>query len=151
MNHLKKEGLAMVLNSTIEKMLTYLEDSIAKIEKMDLTIDMIIGDEDIQDLVDRRMQKATETCIDIATHLTAVLKLPRQETAGSIFELLGREKIISPKLAKKMIGAVGLRNIIVHVYKEMDYRLAYINLNDKLTDLRQFAKEIYEFLQKQKL
>ena len=139
----------MPLNSTLKALLDYLQDSINRIERMDLTIDMILGDEDIQDLIDRRMQKTVETCIDIATHLIAALKLPRRETAGDAFELLGREKIISPKLAKKMAGASGLRNVIVHGYRDMDYRLAYTDLDDKLNDLRQFAKEVWKFLEKQ--
>ena len=117
---------------------------------MDLTVDMILGDEDIQDLIDRRMQKTVETCINIATHLIAALKLSRQETAKDAFELLGREEIISPQLAKKMGGASGLRNVIVHNYRDMDYRLAYTDLSDKLEDLRQFAKQIHRFLKKQK-
>lgn len=140
----------MLLNSTLKALLDYLQDSINRIERMDLTVDMILGDEDIQDLIDRRMQKTVETCIDIATHLIAALKLPRQETARDAFELLGRKKIINPKLAKKMSGASGLRNVIVHGYREMDYRLAYINLEDKLNDLREFAKQVWEFLERQK-
>lgn len=140
----------MPLNSILKALLDYLQDSINRIERMDLTIDMILGDEDIQDLIDRRMQKTVETCIDIATHLIATLKLSRQETAGDAFELLGQEGIINKNLAKKMGGASGLRNVIVHGYREMDYRLAYTDLDDKLDDLRQFAKQIYEFLEKNK-
>jgi len=139
----------MPSNSTLKALLDYLQDSINRIERMDLTIDMILGDEDIQDLIDRRMQKTVETCIGIATHLIAALKLSRQETAGDAFELLGRENIINKSLARKMGGASGLRNVIVHGYREMDYRLAYTDLDDKLNDLREFAKQIYEFLEKQ--
>ncbi len=140
----------MPLNSMLEALLDYLQDSINRIERMDLTIDMILSDEDIQDLIDRRMQKTVETCIDIATHLIAALKLSRQETAKDAFELLGKEKIINPQLAKKMAEASGLRNVIVHNYRDMDYRLAYTDLSDKLEDLRQFAKQIHRFLKKQK-
>ena len=45
----------MPLNSTLKALLDYLQDSVSRIERMDLTIDMILGDEDIQDLTDRRM------------------------------------------------------------------------------------------------
>lgn len=140
----------MPLNSTLETLLSDLQDSLNKIERMDLTLETILGDEDVQDLIDRRMQKTIETCIDIATHLIAALHLSRQDKASSAFELLGKEKIISSSLAEKMVGASGLRNVIVHGYREIDYRLAYRDLEEKLADLRQFAKEIYQFLEKQK-
>ena len=113
-----------------------------KIERMDLTMDMIFGDEDIQDLIDRRMQVALEICIDIATHMVVGLDLPRKEKAADAFSLLSQSKVIDSELADKMIGEVGLRNILVHEYAQIDYHLAYHDLKEKLADLRSFAKEI---------
>ena len=60
-----------------------------------------------------------------------------------------KNEIISKKLAEKFIGVVGLRNILVHEYADIDYKLAYSNLDEKLNDLKQFAKEVLEFLEKQ--
>jgi len=42
----------------INKLLDSLKETLNKIEHMDLNMDMILGDEDIQDLIDRRMQMA---------------------------------------------------------------------------------------------
>lgn len=126
-----------------------LKTAIRKIENMDLTLEIILEDEDIQDLVDRRMQMAIESCIDIATHLTAGLELPRKEYASDIFLLLGKNDILSKDIARKMAGATGLRNILVHEYADVDYKLAYSDLKDKLKDLKTFAREVLGFLEKQ--
>ena len=135
----------------VNTLLDNLKEALNKIERMDLSVDMILGDEDIQDLIDRRMQMAIEICIDIASHLAAGMQLPRREKASDIFILLSENSIISLDIADKMAGAVGLRNIIVHEYADLDYVLAYSDLNTKLEDLRIFAKEVSKFLIKAKL
>lgn len=105
-------------------------------------MDMISGDEDIQDLLDRRMQVALEICIDIAAHMIAGLDLPRKEKATDAFSLLSQNDILDSELADKMIGVVGLRNILVHEYAQIDYHLAYHDLKEKIADLRSFARWI---------
>lgn len=139
----------MAIDKTLlNNLLDNLKATIRKIERMDIVLEDILEDEDIQDLINRRMQVAVENCIDIATHLAAGLDLPRKERASDVFLLLGENKIISKEIAGKLAGAVGFRNILVHEYAEIDYRLAYAGLDEKLSDLNQFAREVLEFLEK---
>jgi len=135
---------------TVKAHLASLNEYLNKIENQDLTLEVILGEEDVQELLDRRMQLCLENCIDIATHLAAGLNLPRRETAASVFLLLGKHKIISRDLAERMSGAAKFRNVLVHEYLDFDYRIAYEDLDEKLADLRQFAKEVVEFLEKEK-
>jgi uncharacterized protein YutE (UPF0331/DUF86 family) len=137
----------MVDKELVYKQLGDLKEFLQRIEDMDLTFDMILGDEDIQGLLDRRMQKAIESSIDIAAHIVASQNYKQAKSAEDLFLVLGRQTIISQDLAKKMAGAAGLRNIIVHKYSEIDYNLAYSNLEEKLKDLNQFAKQINTFLE----
>ncbi len=141
----------MVIDKTLLKnLLDNLKVTINKIERMDIALENVLEDEDIQDLLDRRMQVAVENCIDIATHLAAGLDLPRKERASDVFLLLAEKEIISAELAHKLAGAAGLRNILVHEYMEIDYRLAYSDIDEKLLDLKQFGKEVLDFLEKAK-
>jgi len=141
----------MVIDKTLLKnLLDNLKVTINKIERMDIALENVLEDEDIQDLLDRRMQVAVENCIDIATHLAAGLDLPRKERASDVFLLLAEKEIISAELAQKLAGAAGLRNILVHEYMEIDYRLAYSDIDEKLLDLKQFGKEVLDFLEKAK-
>lgn len=141
----------MVIDKTLLKnLLDNLKVTINKIERMDIALENVLEDEDIQDLLDRRMQVAVENCIDIATHLAAGLDLPRKERASDVFLLLAEKETISAELAQKLAGAAGLRNILVHEYMEIDYRLAYSDIDEKLLDLKQFGKEVLDFLEKAK-
>lgn len=131
---------------TLFNYLSSLEESLRRIREMDFTFDMILGDEDIQDLLDRRMQKAIEACIDIAAHVCAELQLKRAETAAELFTVLQQDNILTKELGSRLSKAVGFRNIIVHEYIELDYKIAYSNLAEKLQDLEEFAHQIKKFI-----
>lgn len=133
----------------IDSMLNNLKTSISRMENMDVTLENILDNDDIQDIVDRRMQIAIESCIDIATHLAAGLDLERKERASDVFLLLSKHKVISDETSQRLAGAVGLRNILVHEYADIDYKLAYKDLKEKLQDLKNFAKEVISFTEKQ--
>lgn len=133
----------------IDSMLNNLKSAVSRIENMDATLEDILGDEDIQDIIDRRMQIAIENCIDIATHLAAGLDLERKERAADVFLLLSKHNVIEDGIARKLAGAVGLRNILVHEYADIDYKLAYSDLKEKIRDLKSFAREVIAFVEKQ--
>ena len=68
--------------------------------------------------------------------------------AKDAFELLAKEKVISKKLAENLGSACGFRNIVVHGYQKVDFKQLYYDYKDDLKDLRDFAKQINEFLNK---
>lgn len=139
----------MAINKALVKnLMDNLKANIAAIENKDASLEQILEDKDIQAILDRKMQLSVEACIDISAHLAAGLDLPREERAGDLFLILGEKGIISKKLSQKMAQAVGFRNILVHEYTKIDYQLAYSNLDEKLKDLKTFAKEVLEFLEK---
>ncbi len=140
----------MAVNKTlIKNLIDNLKANISSIENKDVTMEMILESEDIQAIIDRRMQLSIEVCIDMATHIVAGLNFSRQERAADVFLALGEKKIISSSLAQKLAKAVGLRNILVHEYIRIDYKMAYSDLNEKLQDLKSFGREVLEFLEKE--
>lgn len=134
----------------VQQKLKILEDFVSTIDHMDFTAVEMLESKDIQDLICFRLQQAVEITIDIANHLVSALALPQKDTAADVFLLLGKEKIITVFLADKMKDASRFRNLVVHHYAKVDFRKLHRNYQDDLADLRRFAKEIYEFLEKQK-
>ena len=94
----------------VRKKLDALSEWIRQIEQMEFEQSDLTGNVDIQHLLSFRLQQAVETAIDLATHILADLG-SRQETAPDAFEALGREKVITPELAKSM----GLASKIPHL------------------------------------
>lgn len=134
----------------IEKKLYNLKDFLKRIEAMNFDLQELLEDPDTQDLLVFRFQQAVEICVDIATHIIAGLDLPRKETAKDAVLLLGEEKIISKKLTSRLGEAIDFRNIVVHHYDDVfNFEILFKDYRNNLDDLRQFAKEVFTFLEKE--
>jgi len=101
-----------------------------------------MDDENLQAIVERRLQLSIQVCMDIASYLIAQLGLQSPEQPENIFAVLGREQILSTPLADRMIGMVRFRNILVHDYLEINSEIVYTHLADEINDFEQFAREI---------
>ena len=132
----------------LENLLNKLQKTLSKLERMEFSPEELNEKVDVQDLVDRRLQVAIECCIDMAAHLASGLNLPGQDTAGEVFKLLAEEKILDRKLSEKLSKACGLRNILVHEYLTINYNLVFQNYKYNLTNLKEFAIAVVDFLEK---
>lgn len=137
---------------TVKNLLDYLEGEIKEIQKSNVTKEMLDEKENsiFTDATKHRVQIAVEVTINITEHIVAGLNLGKPEFARELFPLLAKENIIDAELAEKLAKAVGLRNILVHLYREVDLNILAVAATKDLNDLRDFAKAVSEFLEKQK-
>ena len=138
-----------IQKTTIKNLLNQLGEYFYFIENMNIGSEKeLLGNHDIQHLLERRLHIAIEISIDIAAHLAESHRLPGRETAKSVFEILGKRKIISKNIAEKMQKAIGFRNILVHEYGKIDHSQIFRDYKEDLNDLHQFAREVVKFLDK---
>jgi uncharacterized protein YutE (UPF0331/DUF86 family) len=103
-----------------------------------------LADENMQMIVERRLQLSIQVCIDIANYLIARLGLRVPDSQENVFAVLGAEGIITPGLARRMVGMVRFRNILVRDYLDIDSRLVHGHLGQRLSDFEQFCQELIE-------
>ena len=99
-------------------------------------------DYDKQDIIILNLQRACEQTLDIANHMIRMKKLGWPRDTADSFTLLKKADIISAELEKKLIGMVGFRNIIVHEYQEIDYKVVEQVVKKQADDLIEFASII---------
>jgi len=129
----------------IFKEIELIKNTLAKIGKMQIDQDDL-DSEDTQDLLSFRIQQAIENCIGIASHIIANESLGTINNAKSSFELLSKNNIISQEVAGKLGQAVGMRNVIVHQYDEVDLeKLFQVYKTDK-QDIKDFLNQILTYL-----
>ena len=108
-----------------------------------------LADDDMNAAAERNLEVAIQACIDIGNHIVAALGLRREsKELAEVFRVLTDEKVIKEDLAKKMVSATGYRNVIVHQYLEVDRKETYNNIQNRLLDLSEFAKQIELFLER---
>ncbi|MEW6327163.1 MAG: DUF86 domain-containing protein [Thermodesulfobacteriota bacterium] len=77
-------------------------------------------DKKVQRFVERTLQLAIESCIDIASHIISAESFREARDNKDLFIILNEQGIVSSKLLPAMIDMCKFRNIIVHDYTRID-------------------------------
>lgn len=130
----------------INKRVRILKEKFKPLSEEELTKDEILNAS-----AERNLQIATQACIDIANHIVAAFALDRSfKDTAEVFASLAQENIIPENFANTMIKITGYRNVLVHGYLEVNRKITYDNIQNRLQDLSKFAQYIEKFLQKNK-
>jgi uncharacterized protein YutE (UPF0331/DUF86 family) len=110
------------------------------------SIKALAADEDLQDILTRNLELAIQTCIDIAFHLCGAHgKVPT--TAAEAFAELANFELIERSLAKRLQRAVGFRNVLVHEYTQVDWKIVMRVIRTDTRDLAAFGKAVLKLLE----
>jgi uncharacterized protein YutE (UPF0331/DUF86 family) len=105
-----------------------------------------VADESVQDRVARNAQLLAQACADIALHILASTGEAAPETYGDALVELARTGRIPESLGNTLAAAVGLRNLLVHAYLEIDYGRVFDELG-WVDDATLFATAIESWLE----
>ncbi|MEM2144629.1 MAG: DUF86 domain-containing protein [Candidatus Jordarchaeaceae archaeon] len=83
-----------------------------------------------------------ESCVDIANHIISVRGYRRAEKYSEIFQILGEENVINPKLSETMQKMAKFRNLLAHRYGEIENKRILEIVKNNLKDVKEFEKEI---------
>jgi len=102
----------------------------------------------VQDAVLINLERACQSCSDIAAHVVSRKAFGVPLSTKDAFFLLKNNKVISAEIASAMMSMVGFRNIAVHDYGELDMDIVRTIVKEHLQDFENFYKEILDFLKK---
>lgn len=108
-------------------------------------IDKFLTDLKLLSIAERNIQVCTEFIVDFSSYILSKLKVEVPDTYREIIRKVREEGIIDENLEKKLQGIVGLRNIIVHMYADIDAEIIYDNLEDIIQTLREAAAKLLDF------
>ena len=115
-------------------------------DKIGTNLQLFISDVDRQDIVAFNLHLAVENCIDIAAHIISENGWGVPGSASEMFYLLEEKRIVDSELTERMIKAVGLRNLIVHEYGNIDLKRLFTTVHKDLNDLTAFLSAIFQKL-----
>ncbi len=91
-------------------------------------------------MVSRAIEVAAQCCVDLAMTLLARRGLGIPETYREAFSLLAQNGLITPELAGVLQGWAGIRNVLAHMYAEVDLDLLYAALTSDREPLEEFGR-----------
>lgn len=101
--------------------------------------EQFLQDRDTQNMVHHAMLLSIQSALDIATDVIAEERLRKPFTYRETFEVLAGEGIIPESLARDLSNLAGFRNVLVHIYWNLDLKQVHAILQHDLAALRTFS------------
>lgn len=113
--------------------------------KRPLTLEQLVSDIDLQDILSVNLERAVQICVDIGAHILADLDAPPPESMGQVFSTLVQQNVISENTGTALRKAVGFRNLSVHAYDQVDWQRVFEIIHHRIHDFRSFSQSINEW------
>ncbi len=131
----------MPTNGVVESKLRFLEQTLADLETWPLgDLAEFARNSLLRRAVERALQLAVESMIDVAERILAARRLPPADTAAQNFKRLQEIGVL--KDAARYAEMVRFRNFIVHRYEQIEPQIVYSLAKNKLDCFRDFVDEI---------
>ncbi|AKB26869.1 hypothetical protein MSSIT_0150 [Methanosarcina siciliae T4/M] len=99
-------------------------------------------DRDKRNMVLHAMLVSIQAAIDVAAGLIVKEGLGKPTTYREAFEILGQAGLIPEELAEELSDLAGFRNVLVHIYWQLDLDQVYGVLQNDLKTLKSFLQEV---------
>lgn len=107
-----------------------------------LSLEAFLADQDVRDIAHYRLLTAIEAALQICYHVCARRLQRVPEDYAACFALLGDAGLLSPQLSQDLQRMARFRNVLVHVYWDIDEPQVHAILQSSLDDLRAFVTEV---------
>lgn len=139
---------SMVDKDVILEKINQIQNCLKRIHDKTANDPKTLDDFDVQDIFVINLQRAVQSCIDLAAHIVSEEGLGLPDDLKGNFVLLERAKIIDQKISAKLQRMVGFRNIAVHDYSRINVEvLKSILVRNNLVDLEEFYSVILKRFQ----
>ena len=102
----------------------------------------------LRDIVERNLEIAAQSCIDICHRLIAVEKARKPADYYESFLILGELGVLPVEFAQRMAPLAGFRNVLVHEYLGVDWDIVYQHLQ-RLDELYRFGEYVRGWLNRE--
>lgn len=92
--------------------------------------------------VEHTLQLAIQAALDVGSHIVSDERLGEPETSRDVFRLLAKTGFIPPPLSGRLEQMAGFRNVVVHLYQEVDLGIVRDVVENHLGDLLDFATAV---------
>jgi len=120
-----------------------LEENIAELNrfKKRFSLDDVQKDKSTQWALRYGLLESIQIIIDLSCHLVSKYNLGNPSTYAECVQLLQRQGYIDEPLSSRLVGMIGLRNLLIHEYITIDVWKLY-QLLDRIDEFIEFGQKI---------
>lgn len=137
----------MVDRDTLSSRLSALENYLAELRAFrEVSREEFIREPALHHLAERYLHLACEAVLDIAHHVISDLGFRQAAGYRDTMDVLREEGLIEAGLAERLKGWMGFRNVLVHLYLQIDHGRSWDAIQEDLGDLEKFAAAVSRLL-----
>jgi uncharacterized protein YutE (UPF0331/DUF86 family) len=125
----------------VAKKLAFVETCVRELQTM-ARPDRISDDLREERFVEHTLQLAIQAALDVGSHIVSDERLGEPETSRDVFRLLGRAGYVPAELLGRLEQMAGFRNVVVHLYQDVDLGIVRDVVENHLGDLLEFVAAI---------
>jgi uncharacterized protein YutE (UPF0331/DUF86 family) len=112
----------------------------------EITLEEFVADDILHTAAEHYFQVAIQAALDIGGMLLAARSVKVPQGYADIFPALAEAGVLPKDFADELVGMAKLRNVLVHMYLQVDLGLMYSYLQNKVGDFERFVVYVGEFL-----
>ena len=125
----------------VAKKLAFVETCVAQLRAL-ARPERIADDLREERFVEHTLQLAIQAALDVASHVVSDDRLGEPETGRDVFRLLGKAGLLPGELTARLEQMAGFRNVVVHLYQDVDLGIVRDVVENHLGDLLEFVAAI---------
>jgi hypothetical protein len=142
-----ERSIEMIEERVVNERLAYIDTMLTRLKsRRSLSLVEFQADEDRRDATLYELQTCIEAMTDIGNHLIAAVGLRKPKDRGEIMLILAEEGIIDEPLARRLVEAVAMRNVLVHGYLDLVMDMVYQTVQENLGDIEAFCRDIVRYM-----
>jgi len=129
----------------VAKKLAFIETCVRELQTL-ARPDRISDDLREERFVEHTLQLAIQAALDVGSHIVSDERLGEPETSRDVFRLLARAGFVPADLLGRLEPMAGFRNVVVHLYQDVDVGIVRDVVENHLGDLLDFVTAIRQKL-----
>lgn len=125
----------------VAKRLAFIETCVRELQTL-ARPERIADDLREERFVEHTLQLAVQAALDVGSHIVSDARLGEPETSRDVFRLLARAGVVPTELGRRLEQMAGFRNVVVHLYQEVDLGIVRDVVENHLGDLLEFVAAV---------
>ncbi|MDQ7029100.1 MAG: DUF86 domain-containing protein [Ardenticatenia bacterium] len=151
---LSRQGMIREINmidrERVERFVFLIRDAVRELEGLGLEemgLETYLADKRAKALSEHYLRIAIEATLDLGRHVVVKTGLGLPHEYREVGKILQEQGIVPADLGSQLQAMAGMRNVLVHLYWDIDYALLYRTIMDHLDTFGRTIQCIFQYLE----
>lgn len=139
----------MIDQSRVERFVHLIRDAVRELKELNLAevgLETYQADKQMRALSEHYLRLAIEATLDLSRHIIVKTGLGVPQEYREVGKILREKGVVPPELGRELELMAGMRNVLVHLYWDIDYALLYQATTTRLNVFEETLKHLFRYL-----